>query len=94
MITVIALRPATQTSSVPDRNKLSLDEQVRLACWGHNISDVGAIAVNLVLHVIVQKTNTKDQALRLCDLTMQELRGIIERDYEQIHKEINEVKEH
>jgi ketopantoate reductase len=94
VITVIALKPANQTSSVPDRNKLSLDDQVRLACWGHNINDVGAIALNLVLHVLVQTTNTKDQALQLCDRTMKELREIIERDYEQIHKEINEVKEH
>jgi hypothetical protein len=94
MITVIALKPAGQTFSAERSNVLSLEEQVRLACWGHNINDVGAVATILLMNCIVQVTPDKQKALEHCDRVHEKIREVIERDYEQMKKEINEVKEH
>ena len=81
------------SSQTPDQRTVSLADQVKLACWGHTINDVGAVALGLLMNVIVQKTTNKEEALEFADLTMKEMHKIIERDYQEMLDTMHNVTE-
>jgi hypothetical protein len=62
----------------------TLCEQVQLACWGHSVSDVAAMASGLLMQCLVLMGSSRQGALDAADASFAEMRAIIARDYEEM----------
>jgi|RhiMethySRZTD1v2_1073278.scaffolds.fasta_scaffold29685_7 hypothetical protein len=90
---IIDRKSPTSSDQAKDQRAIRLADQVKLACWGHSINDVGAIAVGLLMNVILQKTESKEQALEYVDLTAKKIHEVIARDYDEMMKDMHTVTE-
>ena len=70
--------------------KTDLYEQIKFVCWGRPVSDVAAIATTMLISCLVLKTNSLEEALDLADKTFALTRGMIERDYNDLRKDVEQ----
>lgn len=59
-------------------------DQIKFACIGQKLNDVGDAAIGMLMNVVIQKTDNKKQALHYLGLTCLKMAEVIDRDYADI----------
>jgi hypothetical protein len=75
----------TDTASTATQDQeVSLWDQIRFVTYGHSIADVMLVGIVLVEQCLVQRSNSKKQALRALDAFYIKMAEEIDSKYEQL----------
>jgi plastocyanin len=77
----------------PADQELSLGDQIKYVVYGYPLHDVAAVATGLLMHVSVQITKDKEEALRFLRHTLSQMHVVVDRDYEQIASDARQLPE-
>jgi plastocyanin len=77
----------------PADQELSLGDQIKYVVYGHPLHDVAAVAVGLLMNVAVQITADKEEALRFLRSTLAKMHAVVDRDYDEMVKDLKTVTE-
>jgi plastocyanin len=83
----------TRQPCLPADQEISLGDQIKYVVYGHPLHDVAAVAVGLLMHVSVQLTKDKEEALRFLRQTLTKMHATVDEDYDEIASSMRHLPE-
>lgn len=88
------MQPSPTTIPDQPKGRDAFLSELKFLCTGQNVDDVFVASMGLMMSAIQQRTDGKDEALLMLDITLGQMRCIVEAEYDEIAAKEKEASHH